>query len=156
MKKNKYPPQKKDPSTAAHPGVHKIAPVAHRALIVGTLPKSETDLIHKLKQLSVDVTHEELPLSFSDLFSWMPFDLVILSDSIKPQLVGAYRPFFPKSKIVYLFQRLSMRAEITLRSHGLIFLGSYDHFRVCMQDILRSAFKTRHSLDAFDLVISLD
>ncbi len=52
------------------------------------------------------------------------------------------RKYFPKAKIMGLFEKINEELEINLRGVGLVFLGSYDYFNQNSLNILRSALGT--------------
>ena len=77
----------------------------------------------------------QLPLDFH-------FDLIVATDSleIKPDgdFLACLRGQFPGAKFLYLADEIAPVTEMSLRSGGLIFLGSYDHFINCAHQILGS------------------
>ena len=70
------------------------------------------------------------------------FDLIVATDSleIKPDgdFLACLRGQFPGAKFLYLADEIAPETEMSLRSGGLIFLGSYDHFIHCAHQILGS------------------
>ena len=70
------------------------------------------------------------------------FDLIVATDSleIKPDgnFLSCLRGQFPGAKFMYLADKIAPETEMSLRSGGLIFLGSYDHFIHCSHQILGS------------------
>ena len=70
------------------------------------------------------------------------FDLIVATDSleIKPDgdFLACLRGQFPGAKFLYLADEIEPETEMSLRSGGLIFLGSYDHFIHCSRQILGS------------------
>ena len=70
------------------------------------------------------------------------FDLIVATDSleIKPDgdFLSCLRSQFPGAKFLYLADEIAPETEMSLRSGGLIFLGSYDHFIHCAHQILGS------------------
>jgi hypothetical protein len=70
------------------------------------------------------------------------FDLIVATDSleIKPDgdFLSCLRGQFPGAKFLYLADEIASETEMSLRSGGLIFLGSYDHFIHCSHQILGS------------------
>ena len=70
------------------------------------------------------------------------FDLIVATDSleIKPDrdFLSCLRGQFPGAKFLYLADEIAPETEMSLRSGGLIFLGSYDHFIHCAHQILGS------------------
>jgi len=77
----------------------------------------------------------QLPLDFH-------FDLIVATDSleIKPDgdFLACLRGQFPGAKFLYLADEIAPETEMSLRSGGLIYLGSYDHFISCAHQILGS------------------
>ena len=70
------------------------------------------------------------------------FDLIVATDSleIKPDgdFLSCLRGQFRGAKFLYLADEIAPETEMSLRSGGLIFLGSYDHFIHCAHQILGS------------------
>ncbi|MBW1784271.1 MAG: hypothetical protein JRL30_26465 [Deltaproteobacteria bacterium] len=74
------------------------------------------------------------------------FKLVVITDaskdSVDAKFVQNVRHSFPQAKVVSLYDEIDPEIEIDMRSAGLIFLGSYEHFIRECADILRSAVET--------------
>ncbi len=74
------------------------------------------------------------------------FDLIVATDSleIKPDgdFLSCLRGQFSGAKFLYLADEIAPETEMSLRSGGLIFLGSYDHFIHCAHQILGSVANT--------------
>ena len=74
------------------------------------------------------------------------FDLIVATDSleIKPDgdFLSCLRGQFSGAKFLYLADEIAPKTEMSLRSGGLIFLGSYDHFIHCAHQILGSVANT--------------
>jgi len=72
-----------------------------------------------------------------------PFDLIVVTDSPKDNLCKdfllALGNLFPQARVICLFDKITQDIEIIIRSTGLLFLGSYDHFGQWATDILQSA-----------------
>ena len=70
------------------------------------------------------------------------FDLIVATDSLEIKLDGDFlsclRGQFSGAKFLYLADEIAPETEMSLRSGGLIFLGSYDHFIHCAHQILGS------------------
>ena len=66
----------------------------------------------------------------------------LLDDRLDWKSVVNLRKYFPKAKIMGLFEKINEELEIRLRSVGLVFLGSYDSFNQYRSTILRSALAT--------------
>ena len=73
------------------------------------------------------------------------FDLIVVTDSldVKPDgdFLSCLRRLFPGAKFLYLGDEIASQTEMSLRSAGLIFLGSYDHFIHDADKILKSVNK---------------
>ena len=78
------------------------------------------------------------------------FDLIVATDSfeITPDwnFLSCFNGPFPGAKFSYLADEIAPETEMSLRSGGLIFLGSYDHFIHCSQQILGSVADSRKQL----------
>jgi hypothetical protein len=70
------------------------------------------------------------------------FDLIVATDSLEIEPDGDFlsclRSRFPNVKFLYLADKISPKTEMSLRSGGLIFLGTYDHFSHSAHQILGS------------------
>jgi hypothetical protein len=70
------------------------------------------------------------------------FDLIVATDSLEIMPDGDFlsclRGHIPGAKFLYLADEITPQTEMSLRSGGLIFLGSYDHFIHCAHQILGS------------------
>ena len=77
--------------------------------------------------------------------------LIVITDLLDERLdrksVVNFRKYFPKAKIMGLFEKINQELEISLRSVGLVFLGSYDYFNQYSSNILRSALSTTSALN---------
>ncbi len=70
----------------------------------------------------------------------------LLDDRLDRELVVNLRKNFPKAKVMGLIEKINQELEISLRSVGLVFLGSYDYFDQYSSYILRSALATNSAL----------
>jgi len=84
----------------------------------------------------------------ADKVKWLPndeFNTIIVTDSIgaklNNRLFSNLRILFPSARLLCLVDKIIPETEMTMRSAGLIFLGSYDHFSNNYKDILKSAVK---------------
>jgi len=72
------------------------------------------------------------------------FKLIVVTDALEDTVgVGfmqGVRDSFPNAKLVSIFDDIIPEIEINMRSAGVVFLGSYDHFFREAGDILKSAF----------------
>ena len=73
------------------------------------------------------------------------FDLIIVTDSSndnmnKDFLVNLKR-LYSQAKVLCILDKITEKIEIAMRSVGIIYLGSYDHFARFSHDILESAVK---------------
>ena len=66
----------------------------------------------------------------------------LLDDRLDRELVVNLRKNYPKAKVMGLLEKINQELEISLRSVGLVFLGSYDYFNQYSSNILRSALAT--------------
>lgn len=66
----------------------------------------------------------------------------LLDDRLDRKSFVNLRKYFPKTKIMGLFEKINEELEIRLRIVGLVFLGSYDSFNQYSSTILRSALAT--------------
>lgn len=75
------------------------------------------------------------------------FSLIVVTDSIRDKVDENYianlRQSFPRAKVLSIVDDLSPEIEMNMRSAGLIFLGSYEHFIKDSADIIASAFGSR-------------
>lgn len=75
------------------------------------------------------------------------FKLIVFTDSseTKPDrdIVVNLRKLFPRTKVLGLFDDINAEIEMSMRSAGLIFLGSHDHFNKHSSQIIFSAFKSK-------------
>ena len=69
-----------------------------------------------------------------------------LDDRFDRELAVNLRNKFPKAKFMGLLEKINQETEISLRSVGLVFLGSYDYFSQYSTNILRSALATGRAL----------
>ena len=75
------------------------------------------------------------------------FSLIVVTDSIEDRVDENYilnlRQSFPRAKVLSLFDDVSPEIEMNMRSAGLIFLGSYEHFIRESAHIIASALGSR-------------
>lgn len=70
----------------------------------------------------------------------------LLDDRLDREMVVNLRKNYPKAKVMGLIEKINQELEISLRSVGLVFLGSYDYFDQYSSYILRSALATSSAL----------
>ena len=79
------------------------------------------------------------------LFPSTHVDLIVVTDSSNHNLNRDFlvdlRRLYPQAKVLCVFDKITEEIEITMRSVGIIYLGSYDHFARFSHDILESAVK---------------
>ena len=75
--------------------------------------------------------------------------LIVVTDEIDPPpdngFVRALRRFFPRAKVLGIFDHFDTDAEIAMRSAGIVFWGSYERFNAHSDQILQTVeeiFKT--------------
>ena len=70
--------------------------------------------------------------------------MIVLTDSrgnkFNKECIRTLRHNFPQAKILSLVDRIAPEMEMRMRSAGLVFLGSYDHFKRKSGDIIDSVF----------------
>jgi CheY-like chemotaxis protein len=80
-----------------------------------------------------------------------PFKLVLITDSFSelssPGLVNYIKQHLKLDKIIYLSKSEDHEKERTLRSLGLIFLGSYQSFSVFAERIINHILKRPDQID---------
>lgn len=80
-----------------------------------------------------------------ELLTDVHFDVILVTDSLEDKLNKDFfsdlRKIFPHAKVLCLVDKITQQKERALRSTGLVYLGSYDHFYSAYQDILKSALK---------------
>jgi hypothetical protein len=76
-------------------------------------------------------------------------DVIVVTDSMghepNREFFSHLRILFPYAKMLCLFDRITEQMERAMRGKGLVFLGSYNHFRRYYQDILRTAMTNSES-----------
>ncbi len=109
--------------------------IAKRTTKINQIKTMLSEYFHKVSLVSDLTGTGQLP---PDLH----FDLIVATDSleIKPDgdFLSCLRGQFPGAKFLYLADEIASETEMSLRSGGLIFLGSYDHFIHCSHQILGS------------------
>jgi hypothetical protein len=107
--------------------------------------------VFEIKRLLTRLAHRVYLISgFSDILKRLQdnhYGIIIVTDSLsfKPSrdTVSDLKIFFPHSKVLYLVDQVTEERERALRSGGLIFLGTYDHFLKNHHDILYAAEKIK-------------
>jgi len=109
--------------------------IAKRTEKINRIETVLSEYFESIDQVSDLAGTGQLPLDFH-------FDLIVATDSleIKPDgdFLSCLRGQFPGAKFLYLADEIASETEMSLRSGGLIFLGSYDHFIHCSHQILGS------------------
>ena len=62
-----------------------------------------------------------------------------LGDVLSYDFFANLRSLHPRARLLCLVDRISREAEKAMRSAGLLFLGSYDHFDDCYGSVLQTA-----------------
>jgi len=85
------------------------------------------------------------PASLMNLPLDVNFYIIVVTDSIEYPLNKGFfsylKEFYPDAVLVCIVDQITQEMEIVMRSSGLLFLGSYDHFSRCYKDIFQSATK---------------
>ncbi len=109
--------------------------IAKRTEKINQIENLLSEYFQKVSMISELIDTRQLPLD-------LHFDLIVATDSleIKPDgdFLSCLRGQFPGAKFMYLADEIAPETEMSLRSWGLIFLGSYDHFIHCSHQILGS------------------
>ncbi|MBW2440758.1 MAG: hypothetical protein JRH12_09805 [Deltaproteobacteria bacterium] len=66
-----------------------------------------------------------------------------LGDGLNQHFFESLRSLHPRAGLLCLFDRTSRQIEKSMRSAGLLFLGSYEHFDDCYDSVLERAFRTQ-------------
>jgi N-acetylglucosaminyldiphosphoundecaprenol N-acetyl-beta-D-mannosaminyltransferase len=123
------------------------SPRAGRAnvLVLGRIDKRLRELERVMSQAFLEVV---LVSEWSDAVGLFPsghFDLIILTDSskdnLKKNLLISLKRLYSQAKVLCVFDSITEEIEITMRSVGIIYLGSFEHFVRFSRDILESAVK---------------
>jgi hypothetical protein len=64
-----------------------------------------------------------------------------LGDVLNYDFFVNLRSLHPRARLLCLVDRISRETEKAMRSAGLLFLGSYDHFDDCYGSVLQTALK---------------
>jgi len=123
-----------------------VGPKKDKILMLGKKTK-------KIKKLKVILTEHSREVFISDaadmknLFLKNNYNVIIVTDSLGAKLnqefVSDLKTFWPHAKLLCLVDRITDETEIAVRSGGIIFLGTYDHFSKNYHDILYAAEKTK-------------
>ena len=115
-----------------------------QALLVGRRSKKVKAVEEILKGYSLRV--ETIPGldHFLDPSLREKIRLILLMDSrgnkFDKECIRTLRHTFPRAKILSLVDRIAPEMEMEMRSAGLVFLGSYEHFKRKSGDIIDSVF----------------
>lgn len=118
---------------------------SNNALVVGKGEAKVNNIVKVLERYFANVIRTtELDGRF-EIYSSNHFGLIVYTDTLNQEenkhFLVKVRSAFPHAKIIGLFDRIDRRFEICVRSTGLIFLGSFEHFNKHSGDILKSALK---------------
>ena len=115
-----------------------------QALLVGRRSKKVKGVEEILKGYSLRV--ETIPGldHFLDPSLREKIRLIVLTDSrgnkFDKECIRTLRHNFPRAKVLSLVGRIAPEMEMEMRSAGLVFLGSYEHFKRKSGDIIDSVF----------------
>ena len=90
---------------------------------------SEVDLLSELGQLNSLAADSHSVIVVTDT----------AEDVLNHDFFMNLRTLRPRARLLCLVERLTRDSEKTIRSAGLLFLGSYDHFDNCYGSILQTA-----------------
>jgi hypothetical protein len=120
-------------------GYETSAATSGRALIIGKTDRridllqyhlaeyfSEVDLISDLGHLNSLTADNLTVIVVTDT----------LGDGLNQDFFENLRSLYPRARLLCLFDRISRQTEKTMRSAGLLFLGSYEHFDDCYGSVL--------------------
>ena len=62
-------------------------------------------------------------------------------DTLNHDFFMNLRSLHPRARLLCLFDRISQETEKAMRSAGLLFLGSYEHFDACYGSVLQRALR---------------
>ena len=114
-------------------------------LVVGTQETKLNIVIDKLKKYFSNVTRTQKVFDLPESYSSDYFSLIVYTDTLPELQYGPFLDYlkrsFPDAKIIGLFDKIDQGSEIFVRSAGLIYLGSFEHFNKHFHDILQSALK---------------
>ena len=86
----------------------------------------------------------------TDLFKLLSsarYELIVVTDTFEDKLNKDFfvklKRMFPQAKMLCLFDEINEQIEVTLRSAGIVFLGSYNQFGKLSRDILQSALTSK-------------
>ena len=91
----------------------------------------KVDLLTDLEQLNSLTADNFAVIVVTDTFG----------DVLKPDFFADIRSLHPRAGLLCLFDRISQQTEKDMRSAGLLFLGSYDHFEDCYGSVLERALR---------------
>ena len=113
-----------------------------RALIIGKTDRRVELVKHHLADYFGKV---ELLTELEQLNSMTAdnFTVIVVTDTfgdvLKPDFFVNLRSLHPRAGLLCLFDRISRQTEKDMRSAGLLFLGSYEHFDDCYGSVLERA-----------------
>jgi hypothetical protein len=91
----------------------------------------KVDLLTDLEQLNSLTAYNFAVIVVTDTFG----------DVLKSDFFADIRSLHPRAGLLCLFDRISRQTEKDMRSAGLLFLGSYDHFEDCYGSVLERALR---------------
>ena len=122
-------------------------PQYSNVLIMGNRNRRVQRLVRILSEYFNQVYRISDLSEMANLPSADPFCVIVVTDSIERPLNRAFfsdlRAYYPDARLVCVVDRITREMEIAMRSAGLLFLGSYNHFSKYCHDILQSAKKSK-------------
>ena len=125
-------------------GYERSAATSGRALIIGkTGHRIEMLQYHLAEYFSkVDLMSDLVQLnSLTDDNLAVIVVTDTLGDVLNQEFFVNLRSLHPRARLLCLFDRISRETEKAMRSAGLLFLGSYDHFDDCYDSVLQTALR---------------
>jgi len=113
-----------------------------RALIIGAENQKVDQLKCHLAEYFSEIGLLTDPGQLNSLTADSP-SIIVVTDTLEGVLDQYFfcnlRSLHPRARLLCLVDRISRESERALRTAGLLFLGSYDHFGDCHTSILNSA-----------------
>lgn len=121
-----------------------IEPKASEILIVGKKTRRITHLKTLLDEHFKDVFVLDAA-AISRRIATSDYNVIIVTDStcvaLDRKLLTDLKTFWPQAKLLCLVDRITGETEIAVRSAGVIFLGTYEHFTANCLNILELALQ---------------
>jgi len=115
-----------------------------RALIIGKTDHKVDLLRHHLAEYFSKIDLLSDPGRLTSLTA-DSHSVIVVTDTVGDVLDYDFfmnlRSFHPRARLLCLVDHLSRETEKAMRSAGLLFLGSYDHFDDCYGSILQTAMR---------------